>query len=296
MEHKFILSCESTVDMPYSYINGRDISVIFYTYMIDGVEYVDDMGRDPGALDKFYAFLADGKLPTTSQINCEKYCDYFDSLLQKGDVLHINFGSGMTASINNAYEAQAKMKEKYPDRKLVVIDSLCSCGGYGLLVEDAADLRDAGKSFEEVEAWVNENRHKMHHQILSTDLTMFKRGGRVSGPAAMVGTLLGICPIMHLDAGGHIIAYDKAKGKKKAIEKSVEEIVKHADNMQDYDGKFYVCHSRCPDLAELTVKAIEERMPKLRGKIKIGDIGTIIASHTGVGTVAAFFYGEPRNK
>lgn len=217
MEHNFILSCESTVDMPYSYISGRDISVIFYTYTIDGDEYVDDMGRDPEALEKFYGFIADGKLPTTSQINYHKYYDYFDGLLAKGDVLHINFGSGMTPSVENAYAAQRELMKKYPDRKFAVIDSFCSCGGYGILVEDAANLRDAGKSFEEVEAWVNENRYKVHHQFFSTDLTMFKRGGRVSGPAAMVGTLLGICPIMNLDVTGHIIAYDKVKGKKKAI-------------------------------------------------------------------------------
>lgn len=296
MEHKFILSCESTVDMPYSYISGRDISVIFYTYMIDGVEYVDDMGRDPESLERFYAFIADGKLPTTSQINAQRYYDYFDELLKKGDVLHINFASGMTASVNNAYEAQEKLREKYPDRKLVVIDSYCSCGGYGLLVEDAADRRDEGMSFEEVEAWVNEYRHKVHHQFFSTDLTMFRRGGRVSGPAAMVGTLLGICPIMNLDPTGHIIAYDKVKGKKKAIEKNVDEIVKRAENMGDYDGKFYICHSHCPELAEMTIKALEERMPKLKGKIRLSEIGTIIASHTGVGTVASFFYGVPRNK
>ena len=101
---------------------------------------------------------------------------------------------------------------------------------------------------------------------------------------------------MNLDATGHIIAYDKVKGKKKAIEKNADEIVKRAENMGDYDGKFYICHSHCPDLAELTVKAIEERMPKLKGKIRMSEIGTIIASHTGVGTVASFFYGEPRNK
>ena len=158
MEHKFILSCESTVDMPYSYISGRDIPVIFYTYMIDDVEYVDDMGRDPEALDKFYALIADGKLPTTSQINCERYCEYFDELLQKGDVLHINFGSGMTASVNNAYEAQAKMKEKYPDRKLYVVDSLAASAGDGLLIDTLADRRDAGESIDDLYRWVEENK------------------------------------------------------------------------------------------------------------------------------------------
>ncbi len=295
MEKKYILSCESTVDMPYSYINGRGIPVLFYTYMIDGVEYCDDMGRDPNALNRFYSFLDDGKLPVTSQINYHRYYDFFDELLQKGDVLHINFGSGMTPSVNNAYEAQKALKEKYPDRKLIVIDSYCSCSGYGLLVDEAANRWDAGMEMDELAEWVKNNCMKVHHQILSTDLTMFRRGGRVSGPAAAVGTLLGICPIMHLNEAGKIIAYDKVKGKKKAIAKTVDEIIAVAENGADYNGRMYIANSNCMDLALAVKQAIQAKMPNISGDIEIFDIGTIIASHTGVGTVAVFFFGEDRS-
>ena len=135
MERKFTLSCCSTVDLPYSYMESRDIPVLFYTYVVDGQTYDDDMGRDPAALPRFYGFLKAGKLPQTSQINVAGYMDFFERLLQKGgDVLHIAFTSGQSCSVNNAYLAAAELKDKYPGQKLIVIDSLCSSSGYGLLV------------------------------------------------------------------------------------------------------------------------------------------------------------------
>ena len=141
MERKFILSCCSTVDLPYSYMQSRDIPVLFYTYVVDGQEYVDDMGRDPEALPRFYRFLEAGKLPQTSQINVGTYLDFFEAQLEKGDLLHIAFTSGQSGSVHNAVAAAKLLQEKYPDKKLVVIDSLCSSSGYGLLVDAAADLR-----------------------------------------------------------------------------------------------------------------------------------------------------------
>lgn len=294
MNPEFILSCESTVDLPFSYIDGRGIPVLFYTYAVEGQEYVDDMGRDPNALPNFFAMLDAGKLPSTSQINEFRYEEYFEELLQKGDVLHIAFGSGMTPSVNNAYKAADLLREKYPERKLVVIDSLCSSVGYGILVDSAADLRDAGKSIDEVEQWVLANRNKVHHQFFSTDLTQFKRSGRVSGPAAAVGTILGLCPIMHLNSEGRIIAYDKVRGKKAAIKTTVETVLKHIQNGADYDGKFYIGHSACPELAEETRLALKEKLGAAADRIQIVNIGTIISAHCGHGTVAVFFYGDER--
>ena len=154
MDRKFTLSCCSTVDLPYSYMESRDIPVLFYTYVVDGVEYDDDMGRDPEALPRFYRFLEEGKLPQTSQINVAAYMDFFENLLQKGDLLHIAFTSGQSGSVHNALLAAEELRQKYPDRKLIVIDSLCSSSGYGLLVDSAADMRDAGRSIDEVAQWV----------------------------------------------------------------------------------------------------------------------------------------------
>ena len=192
MERKFILSCGSTVDLPYSYVQSRDIPVIFYSYTIGDKEYVDDMERDPDAMDKFYAQLAAGALPHTSQINEAAYLEFFEKQLQKGDLLHLAFGSGMSASVNNAMRAAEQLREKYPNRKIIVVDSLCSSSGYGLLMDYAADMRDAGATIEETEAWLLENRNHVHHQFFSTDLTFFRRSGRVSGAAATLATILGL--------------------------------------------------------------------------------------------------------
>ena len=291
---KFQLSCESTVDMPFSYVSGRDISVIFYTYTIDGEDFVDDMCRDSEALPNFYKMLDAGKMPTTSQINQYNYEEYFDQLLQNGDVLHLAFGRGMSASVENAIRAAQAVSEKYPDRKIIVVDTLASASGYGMLVDYAADMRDADKSMEEIEKWVLDNRMFVHHQIYATDLFHLKRGGRVSGPSAMIGTVLGICPIMRLNEKGSIFAYGKVRSKKKAIIETVKAMEEHAQNGYDYDGKCFICHADCIEDAQTVKAMIEEKFKNV--DVKIFDIGTIIASHTGRGTLALFFLGDDRSK
>ena len=294
MESSFLLSCESTIDLPYSYANERNLPVLFYSYQVDGVDYEDDMDRDPEALPKFYGFLAEGKLPTTAQLNEFQYETYFDNLLQQGDVLHIAFGSGMTASVQNAMLAAEALREKYPERRLVVIDSLCSSSGYGLLVDGAADLRDAGKSLDEVADWVLAHRQNVHHQFYSTELKFYRRSGRMSGAAAAIGTVLGICPIMRLDDKGRIIAYDKVRGKKNAVARTVETMKRHAEGGEAYSGKVFICHSNCPADAEATKEAVAAAFPHIDGEIRICNIGTIVASHSGPGTVAVFFFGDAR--
>ena len=295
MKNSFVLSCESTVDLPFPYISGRNIEVLFYTYSVDGVEYDDDMGRDPAALDRFYKFMDDGKFPATSQINVFKYTDYFESLLRlySGDILHIAMGSGMSPSVSNAVEAAAALKEKYPERTIKVIDSLCSCGGYGILVDLAADLRDEGHSFEDLVDYIEQSKIRVHHQFFSTDLKYFKRSGRVSGATATVATILGICPIMHLNSTGHIIAYDKVRGKKKAIETTVNTMLADVEEGSNYTGKCVICHSNCIEAATETANLVKKTFPQLP-EVKLSNIGTIIASHSGPGTVALFFFGKPR--
>lgn len=294
MDRQFTLSCCSTVDLPYTYMAERDIPVLFYTYVVDGQEFVDDMGRDPEALPRFYHFLEEGKLPQTSQINVGTYLEFFEELLQKGDVLHIAFTSGQSGSVHNAMLAADELQEKYPNRKIMVIDSLCSSSGYGMLVDTAADMRDAGKSIDEVAQWVLENRNTLHHQFFSSNMTQFRRTGRVSGATAMVATIMNICPIMRLDASGAIKAYGKVRGKKKAVEATVDAMAEHAQGGINYDQRCYVCHSQCPEDAQMLIDALEERFPKVKGKIRLCDIGTIIGSHSGSGTVAVFFYGDER--
>lgn len=294
MNHRFLLSCESTVDMPYAYVSSRQIPVLFYSYLVDDQTYPDDMGRDPQALPRFYDILRQGKLPTTSQLNEYQYEEFLEPLVREHDVLHICFGSGMTASAANAEKAAQVLREKYPEHRLVVIDSLCSSSGYGLLVDLAADLRDQGRSLDETAQWVLENRGKIHHQFFSTDLKFFRRSGRMSGPAAMLGSVLNICPIMRLDDGGHIIAYDKVRGKKKAIERTAAMMALHAQGGTDYAGRCFICHADCLADAEALRDEVVAAFPQLSGEVRIFDIGTIIASHCGPGTVALFFLGDAR--
>lgn len=294
MDRKFILTCGSTVDLPYDYCQQREIPVIFYTYVLDGVEREDDMERNPGMLEKFYQAMREGAIPQTSQINTERYIDFFTEQLKHGDVLHIAFGSGMSASVNNAMNAARELDGKIDGHRMMVVDSLCSCGGYGLLVDLVADLRDQGMGIEEAADWAVKNCGRIHHQFFSTDLTYFRRSGRMSGATATIATILNICPIMRLNDEGRIIAYDKVRGKKKAVAVTVENMLQHAQNGADYAGRCYICNSDCPEDAKLLTDAIGEKFPNLRGKIVQCDIGTIIGSHAGKGTVAVFFMGDER--
>ena len=294
MDRKFILTCGSTVDLPYDYCQQRDIPVIFYTYVLDGVEREDDMERNPGMLEKFYQAMREGAIPQTSQINTERYVDFFTEQLKHGDVLHIAFGSGMSASVNNAMNAARELDGKIDGHRMMVVDSLCSCGGYGLLVDLVADLRDQGMGIEEAADWAVKNCGRIHHQFFSTDLTYFRRSGRMSGATATIATILDICPIMRLDDKGKIIAYGKVRGKKNAVARTVETMKRHAQGGADYAGKAFICHSNCLSDALATKAAVEAAFPHLNGEIRICDIGTIVASHSGPGTVAVFFFGDAR--
>ncbi len=291
----FILSCESTVDMPYSYISGRGLKVLFYSYTVNGESYPDDMERDPNSLPQFYERLKEGHIPTTSQINQFAYEEFFKEILDEGkDVLHLCFGTGMTQSYAQAVNAVESLKAAYPDRKIVVIDTTCSSSGYGMIVDDAADLYEEGKSLEEIAKYVEDNKYHIHHQFYTTDLKYFKRTGRVSGPAASIGAVLKICPLMHLNHAGKIIAYSKVMGKKNALKATLDWMENHALDGKNYNGKIFISHSNALEDAINTKNEIEKRFPNLVGKVRIFNIGTIIASHTGPGTVAIYFHGDER--
>lgn len=293
----FVLSCESTVDLPYSYVMERGLKVLFYSYSVEGNTYTDDMGKDPNSLNRFYDFLKKGHIPTTSQINQFTYEEFFRKELSEGnDLLHLCFGTGMTQSYNQAVNAAEVVRKEFPERKLVVIDTTCSSSGYGMIVDDAADLWDEGKSLEEVATYVEENKYNIHHQFFTTDLKYFKRTGRVSGPTASIGTVLRICPLMHLNHAGRIIAYSKVMGKRNAMKATLDWMEKHAKDGKNYNGKIFISHSHALEDAETVKSQIEERFPNLKGKVRIFDIGTIIASHTGPGTVAIYFHGDVRGE
>ena len=287
----FILTCESTADLPISYLEKRQISALPYTYFVDGVEYVDDMGEFDGCAN-FYKLLKQGKRPTTSLINTERYKNFFRQQLSKGDLLHVAFDSMLSNSTLNAFTAAAELKKEFPNRRIVVLDSTCGCLGYGILVDMMADLRDSGASLDETYSFAREIRDKIHHQFFSTTLSYYRRSGRVSGSAATMGNLLHLCPILRLNNSGKIIAYAKTMGVSKAIAKTITEVAAHVQNGENYDGRMWIAHSDCLDTANKVIKQLESAYPK--ADIRLFDIGPVIGSHCGAGTVAVYFIGDKR--
>ena len=295
MNHRFILSTESTADLPPDMLRVRDISVLPYSYSIGTEVFTDDMGQAPGARRSFYRLLRKGAMPSTSQVNEYQYTCYFEKLLQQGDVLHLAFSSGLSGSCNNARLAAEALRKKYPEMKLVVIDSLAASVGHGLLTLLAADWRDAGDSIEETAVRVDENRLRVHHQFLVGDLSWLHRSGRVSGAAAKVGTVLNVCPLLRMNDQGKIIAWQKAHGQKNAAKKLLEAMEVHAEGGRAYSGRCIICHTDDPSNAESLRLQVEDRFPALAGSVIICETGPVIASHTGPGLLGVVFTGDIRS-
>jgi len=280
--------------MPLEHFQKRNIPFIPFHFSIDGKEYPDDLGQSM-SFDEFYRHVAEGALPTTSQVNVAQFIEFFEPYLMVGkDILHISFSSGLSGTYNSAVMAREQLLEKYPDRELQVIDSMAASSGYGLLVDMAADLRDGGRTLEEVHGWVEENKLNVHHWFFSTDLSHYKRGGRISATSAAVGSLLNICPLMNVNNEGKLIPREKIRGKKRVIAEIVQRMETYAQNGTDYSGKCFISNSACYDDARIVADLIEQKFPNLSGKVMINSVGTVIGSHTGPGTVALFFMGEKR--
>lgn len=290
----YILSCSSTVDLTPQQMKERNIRYVCFHFILDGQDHKDDMGQSI-APEELYSRMVAGAGAKTSQVALGEYTEYFEQLLQEGkDILHVEFSSGLSGSYNSARLVVEDLKEKYPDRKIYLVDSLAASSGYGLIMETLADMRDAGKSVEELYQWIEENRLRMHHWFFSTDLTFYIRGGRISKTAGAVGTLLGICPLLNMDNLGRLQPREKIRTKKKVIRRIVEMMEAHAQDGTEYSGKCYICQSACLDDAKAVAALVEEKFPKLQGKVEIYPIGATIGSHTGPGTVALFFWGDER--
>jgi DegV family protein with EDD domain len=228
-------------------------------------------------------------------VNVHEFEEYFSRFAADGkDVLHLTLSSGISGVINSAQNAAELVMEKFPDRKVVIVDSLGASSGYGLIMDAAADRRDEGMSAEELVHWLETNRLKMHHWFFSTDLTFFVKGGRISKTAGVFGGLLEICPLMNMDNLGRLIPRFKVRTKKRVIRQIVDKMEEFADKGLDYDGKCYISMSACLPDAQAVAALVEERFPKLNGKVLINYVGTTIGSHTGPGTVALFFWGSER--
>ena len=290
----FILSCCSTADMPKSFFEERNVAYVCFHFNMDGKDYPDDLGESM-TFPEFYKRIEEGAQPTTSQVNVDEFTNFFEPFLKEGkDILHVSLSSGLSGSFNSASIAARDLMEKYPERTIKVVDSLGASSGFGVLMTYLADLRDEGKSLTEVYDWAEKNKLRVHHWFFSTDLTSYKRGGRISATSAMVGTLLGICPLLNMDNEGHLIPRKKIRTKKKVIEELVNMMKEHVEDGPDYKGYCYISNSACEEDAEKVRDLVEAYCPNLKGKVLINSIGTVIGSHTGPGTVALFFLGDER--
>ena len=292
----YVLTCCSTVDLPKDYLESRNIPYVCFHFTIDGTEYPDDLGQSM-PFDEFYARIQAGAMPTTSLVNTVQFLAFFEPILKEGkDILHLSFSSGLSGSFASALLARDELKERYPERKITVVDSLGASSGYGLMLDTLADMRDAGTSLDDAAAWIEEHKLNMHHWFFSTDLTHYKRGGRISPTAFVIGSLLNIYPLMNMDDGGHLTPRFKINGKKRVMREMVKQMEQHADDGLDYSKKCFLSNSACMEDAQSVATLVESTFPKLNGKVKINSVGTVVGSHTGPGTVALFFWGDSRKK
>ena len=290
----YILSCASTADLNRDQMAARDLRYVCFHFLLDGQDYADDMGLSLST-EELYQKMKAGAETKTTQVPLEDYIEHFEHLLQEGkDILHIDFSSGLSGSCNSAMLAANELADQYPNQKIYVVDSLAASSGYGLIMETLADLRDAGKSIEELRDWIEENKLRLHHWFFSTDLSFYIKGGRISKTAGMIGSVLNICPLLNMDLNGKLQLREKIRGKRKVIQRIVEKMELHAQDGRNYSGKCYICHSLCPEDAQKVAALVEETFPYLQGNVQIYPIGATIGSHTGPGTMALFFWGNKR--
>lgn len=290
----FVLSCCSTADLSKEHFLKRNLAYICFNFELDGVRYPDDLGETM-PFDKFYKAMEEGAGTKTSQVNVAEFEDYFEKFLKEGkDILHLCLSTGISGVHNSACVARDSLAERYPERKIYVVDSMAASSGYGLMMDTLADMRDEGKSIEELHDWVEKNKLRLHHWVATTELKYLVRGGRLSKTAGTVGGILNICPIIEMDKDGRLQARQKARGKKKAMEELVKMMELHAENGTDYSGKCYIGQSACWKEATELKQLVESRFPHLAGKVEINNIGTVIGSHTGPGTFVLYFWGDVR--
>ena len=290
----YILSCCSTADISKEHFDRINVNYICFHFEIDGVQYPDDLGQSI-PFDEFYERMSKGADTKTSQINTEEFIEYFEPFLLQGrDIIHVTLSSGLSGVLNSAELARQYLLEKYPERKIFIVDSLGASSGYGLLVDTMASLRDEGYSVEQLYEWAENNKLRLHHWFFSTDLSFYIKGGRISKTSGTIGQMLNICPLLNMDNMGRLVPRFKIRGKKKVIREIVEKMAEFAENGTDYSGKCYISQSACIEDAKEVAALVESRFPKLKGSVEINHIGTTIGRHTGPGTVALFFWGTER--
>ena len=290
----YVLSCCSTADLTREQFAEYGVEFVCYHFEIDGKQYPDDLGVSMD-FKEFYQAMVDGAMTKTSQVSVGEYTEYFKKFLDEGkDILHLTLSTGISGTYNSAVIAMNDLKEEYPDRKIYVVDSLCASGGFGLIMKTLSEKKQAGMSVDELYKWAEEYKYNLQHWFFTSDLTYLVRGGRVSKASGFIGGKLNICPLLNVNFEGKLINRMKVRGKSKVMVEQVNKMVEYAKDGTEYDGDCIITHSDCYEDARAVADMIEEKFPKLKGKIIINYIGTTIGSHTGPGTVALFFWGDKR--
>ena len=285
-EYKIIT--DSGCDLPKEMLSKLDVQTVplFVNFRGESLEDSVDEG-----IKEIYNGLRNGEAASTSAVNPDRWMEKMESVLAEGmDVLTITFSSGLSTTYQSAVIAGNELKEKYPDRKILVVDSLAASLGQGLLLWYACQKKEAGLSIEELAAWVENNRQNLCMWFTVDDLMYLKRGGRVSAATALVGTMLQIKPVLHVDDKGHLINVSKARGRKASIQALAEKAVSLGAG---YDNStMFICHGDCIEDAEYLSKLVKEKCGVK--DVFIGYTGAVIGSHSGPGTLALFFMGEHR--
>lgn len=284
----YVITVNSTVDLPKEWLEERHVPVIPLKYTIDGETYTDMEGL---SAKEFFDKLREGKMSTTSQVNPEEAADMLEPFLKEGkDILHLGFSSGLSGTLNSMKIAGGMLQEKYPEAKVIVIDTLCACLGEALLLYKALQQKEKGMNIDELAQWVEENKLHICHNVTVDDLHHLQRGGRISKTTAVLGTLVQIKPIIHMDDNGKLQVIGKERGRKKSLNKIVDMAVEQSKGWDN--DIIMITHGDCIKDAEYVAKLVREKMGI--DNILINNIGTVIGSHTGPGVVAVFCMGNKR--
>ena len=285
-----IIITDSCCDLPLSYLQERNVPVIYYPFFIDDKECYDDLWQSR-TCEEFFGLMRAGKVSRTSQVNPNVYYEMFEKYVKEGKaIIFLSFSSALTASFNNALQARDMLLEKYPDADITIIDTLSASLGEGLLVYYAVEMLHNGASKEEIIDWVETNKYRLHHWFTVESLEYLRRGGRVSGAKAFIGNVLDIKPLLHFDNKGAIVPVFKARGRKRAVRALVDKLEEYIVNPEEQ--LVTINHGDCLDEAKYVEQLIRERA-KVKD-ILINPVGPVIGSHSGPGTLSVFFLAEKR--
>ena len=285
----YVIVTDSSADLPASLVQELGVEVLPLSFTVQGKTYHNYPDGREMDLNAFYRMLRDGEMATSTAVNVAEYTAMLEPLLQAGkDVLVLAFSSGLSTTYQSSVIAVNELAEQYPDRKICTVDTLCASLGQGLLVWHAVQEQKKGKSIEEVRDWVEENKLRLCHWFTVDDLHFLKRGGRISAATAVVGTMLSIKPVLHVDDEGHLISMGKARGRGASLTALVDHM---EQTVTDVDTVF-ISHGDCLADAEKVAADVKKRFGTR--DVVINTIGPVIGAHAGPGTVALFFLGTKR--